>query len=214
MQQLHRDPTRADSWWLEQGENSLVVGGRGASTHPDVLCWAGVRVCRVFAWRYLERRYRVLPSPTLIGWTMNQAESSGSDDDMDDERALDEIAQAVLESEGLGVVPPEVQREQDILAELARKRAERDDAGTVRRKSDEIFDRFDVDRDAHLNYRELRELGRATGGELPQAAYKSICEEIGADPSKGVTKALLLVMYTDAGLGDPHRDYNLIFNPA
>ena len=54
-------------------------------------------------------------------------------------------------------------------------------------------------------------MGQATGGELQRAAYNSICQEIGADPSKGVTKALLLCMYTDAGLGDAHRDYNLIF---
>ena len=43
-------------------------------------------------------------------------------------------------------------------------------------------------------------------------AYNSICQEIGADHKKGVTKELLLLMYTDAGLGDAHRDYNLIFN--
>ena len=63
-----------------------------------------------------------------------------------------------------------------------------------------------------MNYKELRALGLATGGELPQGVYRSVCEEIGADPSKGVTKELLLLMYTDAGLGDAHRDYNLVFN--
>ena len=34
----------------------------------------------------------------------------------------------------------------------------------------------------------------------------------GANPAKGVTKALLLTMYTDASLGDAHRDHNLVFN--
>ena len=155
----------------------------------------------------------------------NNGEASGSDDGMsDDDMALDEIAQAVIDHEmredpeGVGLTAAEIaptaaqQREQDIIAEVARRRAERDEANAVKRKSDEIFDRFDADKDSYLSYNELRELGRATGGELPKAAYTSICEEIGADPSKGVSKALLLIMYTDAGLGDAHRDYNLIFN--
>ena len=46
---------------------------------------------------------------------------------------------------------------------------------------------------------------------MPEAAYVSICQEIGAMPARGITKELLLLMYTDAGLGDAHRDYNLIF---
>ena len=153
------------------------------------------------------------------------------------------LAEAVLESElEFGQVPqldPAKQREQDIIAEVARRRKEME-ATATKKKSDEIFEHFDgkpttkhlqgwhcwpslltaisfnfvhcsADRDGYMNFQELRELGRATGGDLPRPAYVSICEEIGADPSKGVTKALLLLMYTDAGLGDAHRDYNLIF---
>ena len=148
---------------------------------------------------------------------MNQAEASGSDDDMDEEReeqVMDELAAAVLEEE-LGTSPlpdvdSNVRREQDIMAEVARRRQERD-ADATRKKSDAIFARFDVDRDGLLNFNELRALGLATGGDLPRVAYTSICQEIGADPNKGVTKSLLLTMYTDAALGDAHRDYNLIF---
>ena len=143
---------------------------------------------------------------------MNQNEASGSDDDMsgDEEHVMDELAAAVIESEGaLPVVDPRAQREQDIIiAEVARRREQQN---TTRHKSDEIFERFDADGDGFLNYLELRALGKATGGDLPEAAYVAVCGEIGANPSKGVTKALLLTMYTDAGLGDAHRDYNLIF---
>ena len=64
-----------------------------------------------------------------------------------------------------------------------------------------------------MNYEELRALGLATGGDLPEVAYVALCEEIGANPAKGVTKALLLTMYTDAGLGDAHRDHNMLFGP-
>ena len=46
-------------------------------------------------------------------------------------------------------------------------------------QSDEIFDRFDLDKDGYLNYVELRSLGIATGGELPKASYDAVCEEIG-----------------------------------
>lgn len=176
---------------------------------------------------------------------MNQAEASSSDDDMcDEDHAMDELAAAVLKDElaqdaslqqaVLEAEPPAAaQREQDIMAEVARRRAALD-ADATRRKSDEIFDHFDQDRDGYLGYKELRALGQATGGELPKAAYVSICSEIGADPKKGVTKALLLCMYTDAALvrwsrfgrvrvgrqpnvidacsqGDAHRDYNLVF---
>ena len=41
----------------------------------------------------------------------------------------------------------------------------------------------------------------------------ALCEEIGANPANLVTKALLLTMYTDAGLGDAHRDHNMLFGP-
>ncbi len=146
---------------------------------------------------------------------MNNHEASSSSDEEGDDAAMDEMCAGLLEAEGLTPgrqmeVDPEVQREQDIIAEVARRRAERD-ATVTKQKSDEIFQHFDVDGDSYLNYTELRKLGLATGGELPKPAYKSICEEIGANPAKGVTKELLLLMYTDAGLGDAHRDYNLIF---
>ena len=130
------------------------------------------------------------------------------------------LAQAVIESEleDFGEMPqvdPAVQREQDIMAEVARRRKQMQGAAT-KTKSDEIFDHFDRDQDGYLNFNELRALGRATGGDLERNTYGAICQEIGADPSKGVTKALLLIMYTPgedggAGLGDPHRDHNLIF---
>lgn len=147
---------------------------------------------------------------------MNNGEASSSDDDDDDDAAMDELAAAVIESEmselgeDLRNIDPEVQRERDIAAEVARRRSERDAAAT-KTKSDAIFDRFDEDKDGLLNYRELKALGAATGGVLPRSAYTSICNEIGADPAKGVTRELLLTMYTDAGLGDAHRDHNLIF---
>ena len=148
---------------------------------------------------------------------MNQAEASSSDDDMEDDPAIDELATAMLEDElGPGaakaLVDPEQQRQAEIMAEVARRRKEVQDlSAATREKSDAIFQHFDKDQDGYLNYSELRALGQATGGELPQIAYKSICDEIGADARKGVTKTLLLLMYTDAELGDAHRDYNLIF---
>ena len=145
---------------------------------------------------------------------MHNAEASSSDDDDDDPEMDKALAQAVLESEmeefGPMQVDPAVQRQNDIMAEVARRRKEVQGDAT-KRKCDAIFDHFDVDHDGYLNYKELHALGQATGGELPHPAYVSICGEIGADPSKGVTKALLLCIYTDANLGDAHRDYNLIF---
>lgn len=121
---------------------------------------------------------------------------------------MDALAAAISESEGAQFVEPEVTREQQVIAEVARRR----DAAETKRKSDAIFDRFDADGDGYLNFDELRALGLATGGELPHPAFVAICEELGAAPHRGVTKSLLLTMYTDAGLGDAHRDYNLIFS--
>lgn len=150
---------------------------------------------------------------------MNQHEASGSDDDMSDNEDADALlAKAVLESEmedapGGLIVDPDKKREQDIMAEVARRRAALNNAEATKRKSDAIFDRFDVDKDGYMNYEELRALGLATGGDLPEVAYVALCEEIGANPAKGVTKALLLTMYTDAGLGDAHRDHNMLFGP-
>ena len=145
----------------------------------------------------------------------NHEASSSSDEEGDGDMATDQIAAMLLEAEGLTTglqIDPEVQREQEIMAEVARRRAERDPQLTAaKRKSDEIFRHFDADGDGYLNYSELKKLGIATGGELPKLAYDSICQEIGANPACGVTKELLLLMYTDAGLGDAHRDYNLIF---
>eukprot|EP00966_Prymnesium_polylepis_P126266 2920196-Prymnesium_polylepis.1 len=63
----------------------------------------------------------------------------------------------------------------------------------------------------YLNFTELVALGAATGGELPEMAYCAICLEVGADAKKGVTRQELLTMYTDAGMGDANRDFNLIF---
>ena len=63
----------------------------------------------------------------------------------------------------------------------------------------------------YLNYAELASLGAATGGELPEMAYCAICEEVGADAKRGVTRQELFTMYTDAGMGDANRDFNLIF---
>ena len=153
---------------------------------------------------------------------MNQGEGSGSDDDDEEaQSAMDKaLAAAVLQSEMEDIAAMQIdpaaaerEREQEIMAEVQRRRAERDTANmaAVKQKSDAIFERFDVDRDGYMNYAELKALGAATGGELPRAAFVSVCEELGADPSKGVSKALLLLMYTDAGLGDAHRDHNLIF---
>ena len=64
-----------------------------------------------------------------------------------------------------------------------------------------------------MNYDELKAFGRATGGELTQDDYTSICEAIGADLSKGVTKPLLLIMYTDADedFGDIDEDFEVMF---
>ena len=143
---------------------------------------------------------------------MNQKEaSSSSDEEDDDDPMIDTLANALLEAEGPIEIDPEKQREQDIMAEVARRRAAMNAAAT-KEKSDKIFERFDKDGDGFLNFKELKELGAATGGQLPREAYDSICGEIGADPRKGVTRELLLLMYTDASLGDAHRDYNLIFN--
>ena len=146
---------------------------------------------------------------------MHNAEASGSDDDEEDPEFDKALAKAVLESEadefGPMQVDPAAQRQRDIMAEVERRRKALQGDST-KRKSDAIFDKFDVDGDGYLNYTELRALGKATGGELPHPAYVSICGEIGADPAKGVPKPLLLVIYTDANLGDAHRDYNMIFS--
>lgn len=76
---------------------------------------------------------------------MHNAEASGSDDD-DDDRMDQALAAAVLESEveefGSMQVDPAVQREQDIVAEVARRRKEMQGAAT-KKKSDEIFEQFD-----------------------------------------------------------------------
>ena len=146
---------------------------------------------------------------------MDQHESSGSEDEED--RGLDEFAKAVIEDElgpgyELPQIDPEIKRKQDIIAEVARRRKERDET-EARRKSDEIFERFDADGDGFLNFEELHSLGQATGGELAFETYTAVCQEVDANPKQGVTKALLHIMYSDAGLGDPHRDYNLIFRP-
>ena len=145
---------------------------------------------------------------------MNNAEASGSDDDEDDPEFDKALAKAVLESEaedcGPMHVDPELQRQNDIMAEVARRR-EAMQIDSTKRKSDAIFEKFDVDKDGFLNLKELHALGQATGGDLPYPAYVSICQEIGADPAKGVPKPLLLVIYTDANMGDAHRDYNMLF---
>ena len=95
---------------------------------------------------------------------MNQHESSGSDDDGSDNEDADKLlAAAVLEAEmeDAPVLDPETLRQQEIIAEVARRRAERDNNTTAtKQKSDEIFDRFDVDKDGYMNYEELRTLAR------------------------------------------------------
>ena len=152
---------------------------------------------------------------------MNNAEagSSSDEEEPEEDKAMDALTAAMLESEAEmtdspPAISPEKQRELDIIAEVARRREAKNSAAATQRKSDAIFDKFDIDRDGLLNYRELSALGRATGGDLPQPAYVSVCKEIGADPNKGVSRPLLLCIYTDAGLGDVHRDYNLIFGPG
>ena len=145
---------------------------------------------------------------------MHNEEASGSDDDMEEDPLAEAIIAAEVDpdvrNELRAAVNPAAKREADIMAEVARRRAQQG-ADETKRKSDEIFDHFDQDRDGYLNFPELRALGLATGGELVKSAYDAVCQEIGANPAKGITKPLLLTMYTDAGLGDAHRDYNLIF---
>ena len=82
---------------------------------------------------------------------------------------MSELAQMVMESEGIdmskkAVIQEEarVAREQSIMEEVARRRAAADAAAT-QRKSHAIFERFDVDKDGYLNYRELWALGQVTG---------------------------------------------------
>ena len=81
----------------------------------------------------------------------------------------------------------------------------------MREKSDAIFAHFDVDQDGFLKYAELAALGSATGGNLPEIAFGAICEELNADPTKGIDRNALFCLYTDAGMGDVGRDYNLVF---
>ena len=79
---------------------------------------------------------------------MHNAEASGSDDsDEEEDVEMDKaLAEAVLESElEFGQVPqldPAKQREQDIIAEVARRRKEME-ATATKKKSDEIFEHFD-----------------------------------------------------------------------
>ena len=111
-------------------------------------------------------------------------------------------------------VDPDCLREQEIVAEVARRRSKLQAKAATRQreKSDAIFDAFDQDKDGYMNYAELRALGTATGGSLTEIAYCAICEELGIDASRGVTKEELWRMYSSAGMGDASRDYNLVFN--
>ena len=73
-----------------------------------------------------------------------------------EDQAMDELVGAVLESEGIPQLDPETQRQQDIIAEVNRRRAERDaaaQANETKRKSDEIFAHFDIDRDGYMNFK-------------------------------------------------------------
>ena len=111
---------------------------------------------------------------------MHNHEASGSESDDDDDVKDKALVAAVLEAEmedfgELPAVDPEVQRRQEIMAEVARRRKEMEGHMT-KKKSDEIFGHFDVDRDGFLNYHELNALGEATGGNLPRAAFTSICQ--------------------------------------
>ena len=54
------------------------------------------------------------------------------------------------------IVDPDKKREQDIMAEVARRRAALNNAEATKRKSDAIFDRFDVDKDGYMNYEDIR----------------------------------------------------------
>ena len=133
------------------------------------------------------------------------------------EAAIDEAASALLQEltvDGAQIeLDPEVVRRQDIMEEVARRRAATDEAPGVRlrRKSDAIFAKFDADADGFLSFTELRSLGAATGGDLTELAYGAICAEVEADAKRGVTPDELFRMYTDAEMGDAERDYNIVF---
>ena len=100
---------------------------------------------------------------------MHNEEASGSDDDMEEDPLAEAIIAAEVDpdvrNELRAAVNPAAKREADIMAEVARRRAQQG-ADETKRKSDEIFEHFDQDKDGYLNFPELRALGLATGGEL------------------------------------------------
>ena len=58
----------------------------------------------------------------------------------------------------------------------------------------------------------LNALGTATGGNpLTELAYRAVCAEAEADSSCGISRDALWLLYSDAGMGDPKRDFNMIF---
>ena len=113
-------------------------------------------------------------------------------------------------------VEPDSLRQQAIVAEVERRRALSGNTGQqrLREKSDAIFGRFDLDCNGFLNYKEISLLGAATGGEIPEIAFGSICEEINEDPTHGISSNGLFKLYTTAGMGDADRDFNMIFRAA
>jgi hypothetical protein len=143
--------------------------------------------------------------------------SSPAEDEESIIDAFDQMLQNCSEMKGLKVdlvVPPAKQREQEVEEELERRReqqAAKSGKSRQREKSDALFDHFDVDRDGFLSYKELAALGKATGGDLPEIAYGAICGEVHADPKRGVSRDELFRLYTDAGMGNVARDYNLVF---
>lgn len=144
------------------------------------------------------------------------AETPSLADEREMEAAIEEAASSLIKEltiDGELQIDPEVARRQEIMEEVARRRAAMDEAPEVRlrRKSDRIFAKFDVDADGYLSFKELRALGAATGGDLTELAYGAICAEVDADAKRGVTPDELFRMYTDAEMGDADRDYNIVF---
>ena len=122
--------------------------------------------------------------------------------------AIESAARSLLSED------PEALRRHEIMEEVAARRAQQ--AGTtglsLREMSDAIFGHFDANGDGFLCLDELNALGTATGGNpLTELAYRAVCAEAEADSSCGISRDALWLLYSDAGMGDPKRDFNMIF---
>ena len=146
--------------------------------------------------------------PAIATAEMAPASEPAADTDLQpDMEAAIESAAASLLKEMSG------EREHELVEEVQRAQAAPplDALSDLREKSDAIFGRFDADGDGILCLEELNALSAATGGQpLTELAFRAVCAEV-KTASAGISREALWLLYTDAGMGDAKRDYNLVF---